>query len=352
MGVPDRFADGRASTPGTGEADPGDTPSSTPLPSSAPSPSRWARPTRQAAVVLVVAALAVHLLLPQADEVGRTIDALADVQWPWLVAALAASAATYLAAAQELRTAAGCPLSFSRTVAAQLAASFANPLTPSSLGGIGLNVLYLTRAGLERAQAVAAVAINNVAGAAVHIFGLLVIALVSGQLGQLQPPRPQHPRRDSLLIALVIGLVIVGVAIFTSPSQRHRAVHPLRAALRQAGGITRNPRRGLVLILCATGVTTGYVLALVASLAAYRQHVPILAVALVYLAGSSLASVSPTPGGLGALEAALVAGLAQFGGVEVGPAVAAVLSFRLATFWLPALPGFLAYRALHARGAL
>jgi uncharacterized membrane protein YbhN (UPF0104 family) len=331
-----------------------DTPDPRASSGAAPGPttaSRWARPTGRAAVVLIVAALAVHLLLPQVGEVGRTVQALSEVRWPWLIAVVAASGATYLAAAEELRTAAGRPLSFPRTVAAQLAASFANPLTPSSLGGIGLNVLYLTRAGLDRAQAVAAVAINNVAGAGVHIVGLLVIALISGQLGELQPPHPQHPRRDSLLIALVIVLVIAGIAIFTSPSQRHRAVHPLRAALRLAGGITRSPRRGLLLIVCATGVTTGYVLALVASLVAYQQHVPILAVALVYLAGSSLASVSPTPGGLGALEAALVAGLAQFG-VEVGPAVAAVLTFRLATFWLPALPGFVAYRALHARGAL
>jgi glycosyltransferase 2 family protein len=43
--------------------------------------------------------------------------------------------------------------------------------------------------------------------------------------------------------------------------------------------------------------------------------------------------------GLGALEAALIAGLTGFG-LAGGPAVAAVLSFRLMTFGLPILPGW------------
>jgi uncharacterized membrane protein YbhN (UPF0104 family) len=36
----------------------------------------------------------------------------------------------------------------------------------------------------------------------------------------------------------------------------------------------------------------------------------------------------------------------------VGPAVAGVLTFRLLTFWLPILPGFLAYRYLRHRNLL
>jgi glycosyltransferase 2 family protein len=74
-------------------------------------------------------------------------------------------------------------------------------------------------------------------------------------------------------------------------------------------------------------------------------------VAVAYLAGAAVASVSPTPGGLGALEAALVAGLTAVGG-PAGPAVAGVLAFRLLTFWLPILPGWMAYRTLRANGTI
>ena len=55
--------------------------------------------------------------------------------------------------------------------------------------------------------------------------------------------------------------------------------------------------------------------------------------------------VPPARGGLGAIEAALVAGLTGIG-VPPGPAVSAVLTYRLATYWLPVIPGWAAWRLL------
>jgi uncharacterized protein (TIRG00374 family) len=74
-------------------------------------------------------------------------------------------------------------------------------------------------------------------------------------------------------------------------------------------------------------------------------------VALAYLGGSAVGAASPTPGGLGAVEAALVAGLTALG-APAGPAIAAVLMFRLATFWLPIAPGWFAFRRLRRSGAI
>jgi undecaprenyl-diphosphatase len=68
----------------------------------------------------------------------------------------------------------------------------------------------------------------------------------------------------------------------------------------------------------------------------------------VYLAGSALAAASPTPGSLGAIEAALVAGLTGVG-MEPGPAVSAVLAYRLATYWLPIVPGWMAWNVVQRR---
>ena len=56
----------------------------------------------------------------------------------------------------------------------------------------------------------------------------------------------------------------------------------------------------------------------------------------------------PHPGGLGAIEAALVAGLTGIG-IARGPAVSAVLTYRLATYWLPVLPGWICLRILQKR---
>jgi undecaprenyl-diphosphatase len=96
------------------------------------------------------------------------------------------------------------------------------------------------------------------------------------------------------------------------------------------------------------GVTLGNALALAACLAAFHANADLLEVIVVYLGGSAVASVSPTPGALGAVEAALVAGLTGVG-VAAGPAVAGVLAFRLVTFWAPTVPGAWAFRLVRRR---
>ena len=79
-----------------------------------------------------------------------------------------------------------------------------------------------------------------------------------------------------------------------------------------------------------------------------RPHAGITEIGAVYLGAAVIAAASPTPGGLGAIEAALVAGLTGIG-VPPGPAVSAVLTYRLATYWLPVIPGWAAWRLLQRR---
>jgi uncharacterized membrane protein YbhN (UPF0104 family) len=66
---------------------------------------------------------------------------------------------------------------------------------------------------------------------------------------------------------------------------------------------------------------------------------------------ATVSSVAPTPGSLGAIEAALVAALVRLG-VEPGAAVASVLTFRLFTFWLPMPVGAVVLRRGRREGWL
>ena len=98
----------------------------------------------------------------------------------------------------------------------------------------------------------------------------------------------------------------------------------------------------------SAGVTLAYIAALAAAVAAFNGGVTFAQVGAVYLGASLVAAAAPTPGGLGAIEAALVAGLTGVG-MDPGPAVAAVLSYRLATYWLPILPGWISFHLLERR---
>ncbi len=76
---------------------------------------------------------------------------------------------------------------------------------------------------------------------------------------------------------------------------------------------------------------------MVCSVQAYGGGLSFAQIGAAYLVAVSIATFAPTPGGLGALESALIAGLTGFG-LSSGEAVSSVLTFRLLTFWLPVLP--------------
>ena len=72
---------------------------------------------------------------------------------------------------------------------------------------------------------------------------------------------------------------------------------------------------------------------LVCAALAVGATVDLVAVATVYLGVQALRQVPFTPGGLGVIDAALLAGLIA-AGAGAAPAAAAVVIYRLLTFWL------------------
>lgn len=98
-------------------------------------------------------------------------------------------------------------------------------------------------------------------------------------------------------------------------------------------------RRGLAVALSLS--TVGWILqavALVTVFAALGRDLP-LVVALFAIPLSNLAGVAPLPGGLGGIEAALVALLAPTTGIEAAVVTAAVILFRIAVYWVPVALG-------------
>jgi glycosyltransferase 2 family protein len=158
------------------------------------------------------------------------------------------------------------------------------------------------------------------------------------------------PSGDVLVVLLVATAVLVAVALLP-PTRRllHRRVEPLlRQTLPQLLTALTQPRRLGTAVLGILLLNGGYVLALDASLRAFSASLPLPTLVVVYLAASTIGSAAPTPGGLGAVEAALVGALTATG-VPVTAALTAVLAFRTATFWLPAPFGWLAFLTLQRR---
>jgi undecaprenyl-diphosphatase len=95
-------------------------------------------------------------------------------------------------------------------------------------------------------------------------------------------------------------------------------------------------------------VTFFYLTTLYFSIEAFGGGLPFATVGAVFLVGSAVAQAAPTPGGLGAMEAALIGGLVA-AGLDNTVAVPAVFLYRLFTFWVPILPGWLSFQWLQRR---
>jgi uncharacterized membrane protein YbhN (UPF0104 family) len=74
---------------------------------------------------------------------------------------------------------------------------------------------------------------------------------------------------------------------------------------------------------------------------AFGSAPPFTVIWMSYFIGM-IGNLLPLPGGLGGVEGALIGALAAFG-VQLDLAVVAVLSYRAISFWLPTLPGVVAY---------
>jgi uncharacterized protein (TIRG00374 family) len=305
---------------------------------------RWR--TVVSAVALTVAAF---LLVGQLSQVNL-LGALRRTNFGWFTLAVAGSALTYFAAAQNLAAFVPARLSPVRGFFVQLSSAFVGVAMPPTVGHVAVNARYLHRQHVDEGAIAAAVALSQV----VNVVTTVVLLVIFGALTGTGVSRFKIvPSADLLLgvagIAAAVGVLlaihrtraIIGHRVL--PRLKGfwpRLVDSLSKPLRLAWGIGAN------LLL-----TFGYLVAFIAALLALGAHPAILPAAVVYLAGNAVGSAAPTPGGLGAVEAVLTAGLTAIG-IPAHEAIPAVLVFRVATFWLPIPAGWLSFELLQRSGTL
>ena len=300
--------------------------------------------------LLAVAALAgaFYFLLPRLAEVGSSWQAVQSASWAWVPLVIALSVATYLASAIGLMGAIPQRIRLWPTVLAQGASSFVNRVSPANVGGMALNARYLQKSGVPASAGVTAVGVNSLAGAIVHLILIVVFFAWSGSgLGQAF----KLPSSSKLLAILAVVVAVIGIVLATRPGRRFakgKLIPGLRSAAASLGQVAQRPGKMAMLFGGSALVTLAYIGAFAASVEAFGGGPGIIVLGAVYLGASALAAAAPTPGGLGAIEAALVAGLTGVG-MAAGPAVSAVLLYRLATYWLPVAPGWLCWRVLQRR---
>jgi uncharacterized protein (TIRG00374 family) len=311
-------------------------------------PVRLERIRLRTLVTMVAGAAAVYLL---AGELARASlgSTLREVNWQWGIVALALSASTYIGATISLSGFVADRLSFFRTLLVQVAGSFITLVTPAAVGGAALNIRYLQRRKIPAPVAAASVGVAQVVAFVLHIVLIVIFATIAGSSAgeHIQPPRWAW--------FVLAGLVVLALAVFAIPAGRRelraRVSPMLGQVLPRLLDVAQQPRKLALGIGGALLLSLSYILCLAACVAAFGRSVPLASIAVVYLTGSAIGSILPTPGGLGGVEAALTAGLTA-AGLPGAVAVSAVLLFRLLTFWLPVPFGWAAMSYLEREQAL
>ena len=295
-------------------------------------------------LILAVWAVMSYLAGIDWDELSST---LRDASWGWVAFGLVMAQVPRLAQAVGTLGSVPARLAYGPVYALQLATNYMNLALPSYAARLAVNIRFFQRQGLTPAVAVTSGAIDSLANTVVQIALLGVLLLFSTATLSLDFDTPSG---DSLsLVWILAGLLAVSVVAVAVVGRLRRAVvgrvrtwwPEVRAAL---GALRESNKLALlfggnlvseVLFATALGIfvrSLGY-------------DIPLSELLVINISVSLLASFIPVPGGIGVVEFGLTAGLVAAGMTDEA-AFAAVILYRLSTFYVPPTWGFFAMRWL------
>ena len=301
-------------------------------------------------VKVALPAVAVVALVSAAAgiDVDQLKEALRGAAWGMVAVGLALGQAPRLAQAVSTMGASPVPLPLGPVYALQLAVSYINLAVPSMAGRIAVNIRFFQRHGVGPGQAVAVGALDGVSGFVMQAVLLAVLLLVSPVSLDLQLDMDSASRAVRVLV-LVIALLAGAIAVVLAVGPLRRKVlgwvrHYVAEALAAVRGL-RSTRR-LVMLLggnLASEVLFASTLAVFAGALGFR--IGLGEALLINIGVGLLSGLLPVPGGIGVAEGGLTFGLMSAGMPEES-AFAAVILYRLATFYVPPVWGFFAMRWL------
>jgi uncharacterized membrane protein YbhN (UPF0104 family) len=303
-----------------------------------------------------------YFVLPKISGVGATVHGIEGAERWWIAVGVvleAASFGAYVVLFQAVfvrpdeRSRIGLRESYLITMTSVVATRL---FATAGAGGVALTAWALRRSGMERRL----VACRMVAFMAL-LYVIYAVSLVLAGLGLGTGLLPGGGSFAITIVPAIVGalLLVAGGAVALLPQDIERRLS------RWAEGSGRvahwTARAVTVPALAASGLRTAIALVrtrdprllgapawwgfeicvLWACFHAFGQAPPFTVLWMAYFVGM-FGNLLPVPGGIGGVEGGMIGALAAFG-VEFHLAVLAVLAYRGISFWLPTIPGLVAY---------
>ena len=311
-------------------------------------------------VALGVVVAFVLAVLPQIAGFGTTLHRLRHGNKSWLLAGVlleSLSVIGYMALFRLVFSCQGVRIGWRASYEITMAGTIATKVfAAAGAGGVALTAWALRAAGLK-ARTVARrlmsfeVLLYTVFMASLLVFGLgLVNGLLPGRAPLALTVLPAGFASAVIALALAIKAVpddierrLSGLARESPRGRRLLArlstvPRTLHEGIDTALEVVRHPRPGLLGAVAYWGFD---IATLWATCRAFGVAPPVAVVVMGYFIGQ-LANVIPLPGGVGGVEGGMIGALIAFG-LNGSVAVLAVLAYRAISFWLPIIPGAVAY---------
>ncbi len=290
-------------------------------------------------------------------DISELVDEVSGASPGWVIAALILAQLPFVSQAIATRGASPKAVPLGPLTLLQSGIAFVALAVPSTAGRLALDIRFFQRQGVPAAAAVSISAIDGFSGFLVQI-ALLILTLVFGVGGVELTFKPSASGGSGeIVVVLAIAaavVVLIALLALALPRVRSRVMERVRPPLAEVGETVRSLRSPTKLLELFGGNLANqllFAIALGLCLQAFGESLDLATLLVVYVAAALFGGLMPVPGGIGVMEAALMAGLVA-AGVDATAATATALLFRALTFYLPPLWGWLSLRWLRVHDYL
>jgi uncharacterized membrane protein YbhN (UPF0104 family) len=278
-------------------------------------------------------------------DVSRSFDTVVGADWLWVIVALLLAQLAYVASAVESVGSVTEPLPFGRVLGVEVGNSF-SALAGGTAAVFATRVRFLQQQGYPASMALSSGAIMTAVSSATTV--LLLVICLPFAWGSIHLDEGPSLSGDSKLVWLILTAVVLAALaaglLLAVPRLRRAAADKARPKLSEIVGsfkeIARSPGKLALLVGGAVGRELLIAMSLSVSLRAFDDHLRLPVIIVVIRLAGLVGGASPSPGGMGVVEAGLILGLTA-AGVSEADATAAVFVQRLFTSYLPPVWGWI-----------
>jgi glycosyltransferase 2 family protein len=277
-------------------------------------------------------------------DVSKSFDTVIGADWLWVIVAFLLAQLVYVASAVEALGSVAGVLPFGRAVAVEFANSF-SALAGGTAAVFATRVRFFQQQGYDASVALSSGAIMATSSwTAIAVLTLCSLPFAWGSLDlEVTPQSGGDSKLVWIILAVVVLVAVVAGLALAVPRLRRMASEMLRPKLRDIWGnlreVASTPRKLALLVGGSFGQELLVAMTLSVSLRAFDDHLRLPVLIVVITLAGIIGGISPSPGGMGVVEAGMILGLTA-AGVPEADATAAVFIQRLFTSYLPPIWGW------------